>query len=110
MRTQNLKKKKKISKEQLTKASKKPFKGKTKVHLKKTSDFPGGPVIKNLPSNAGDVGLIPGFGTKIPHAAKQLSPCTANTEPKHHDERSPCTAMKTQCSQNLKKTKGKDEA
>ena len=23
-------------------------------------DFPGGPVVKNLPSNAGDVGLIPG--------------------------------------------------
>ena len=109
MRTQNLKK---ISKKQLTKAGKKPFKEKTKVYLKKTSDFPGGPVIKNLPSNAGDVGLIPGFGTKIPHAAKQLSPGTATTEPKHHNERSPCAAMKTQCSQNLKKKKsqGKDEA
>ena len=22
-------------------------------------DFPGGPVVKNLPSNAGDTGLIP---------------------------------------------------
>ena len=32
-------------------------------------DFPGGPV----PSNAGDVGSIPGLGTKIPHAAGQLS-------------------------------------
>ena len=30
--------------------------------------FPGGPVIKNLPSNAGDTGLIPGQETKIPHA------------------------------------------
>ena len=28
-------------------------------------DFPGGPVVKNLPSNAGDTGLIPGQGTKI---------------------------------------------
>ena len=36
-------------------------------------DFPGGPVVKNLPSNAEDVGLIPGQGTKIPHAAGQLS-------------------------------------
>ena len=27
-------------------------------------DFPGGPVVKNLLSNAGDVGLIPGQGTK----------------------------------------------
>ena len=31
-------------------------------------DFPGGPVVKNLSSNAGDVGLISGQGTKIPHA------------------------------------------
>ena len=38
-------------------------------------DFPGGLVVKNPPSNAGDAGLIPGWGTKIPHAAGQLSPC-----------------------------------
>ena len=38
-------------------------------------------MVKNLPSNAGDVGSIPGQGTKIPHAAGQLSPCTATTEP-----------------------------
>ena len=25
-------------------------------------DFPGGPVAKNLPANAGDMGLIPGPG------------------------------------------------
>ena len=31
-------------------------------------DFPGDPVVKNPPSNAGDAGLIPGQGTKIPHA------------------------------------------
>ena len=37
-------------------------------------DFPGGPVVKNLPSNAGGAGLIPGRGTKIPHAMGQLSP------------------------------------
>ena len=29
-------------------------------------DFPGGPVVKNLSSNAGDVGLILGWGGKIP--------------------------------------------
>ena len=33
----------------------------------------GGPVFKNLPSNAGDVGLIPVWGTKISHAVEQLS-------------------------------------
>ena len=44
-------------------------------------DFSGGPVVKNLPSNAGDVGLNPGGGTKIPHGARQQSPCATNTEP-----------------------------
>ena len=44
-------------------------------------DFPGGPVVQNLPSNAGDTGLIPGRGTKIPHAAGQLSLRAATTEP-----------------------------
>ena len=43
-------------------------------------DFPGGPVVKNLPSNAGDVGSIPSRGTKIPHAVGQLSPHTATRE------------------------------
>ena len=43
-------------------------------------DFPGGPVVKNPPYNAGDVGLIPGQGTKIPHAAGQLSPSDTTTE------------------------------
>ena len=32
-------------------------------------DFPGGPVVKTLPSNAGDAGLIPGRGAKSPHAS-----------------------------------------
>ena len=32
--------------------------------------FPVGPAVKNLPSNAGDEGLIPGGGTKIPQATK----------------------------------------
>ena len=37
-------------------------------------DFPGGPVLKNPPSNVGDVGLISVWGTKIPHTAGQISP------------------------------------
>ena len=40
-------------------------------------DFPGGPVVKNLPFNAGEVGSIPGRGTKIPHVG-QLSPRATN--------------------------------
>ena len=47
------------------------------VQLKPTSwDFPGGPVVKNLPSKAGDVGSTPGQRTKILHAARELSPCS----------------------------------
>ena len=30
-------------------------------------------VVPNLPCNAGDAGLIPGQGTKIPHATGQLN-------------------------------------
>ena len=45
-------------------------------------DFPGGPVVKNLPCNPGDVGSIPGQGTKIPHAVEQLSLRASGTEPK----------------------------
>ena len=37
-------------------------------------DFPGAPVVKNLPCNAGDGSFIPGRGTKIPHAVEQLRP------------------------------------
>ena len=37
-------------------------------HQKRTE--PGGLVVKNLPCNARDVGLIPDRGTKIPHAAE----------------------------------------
>ena len=48
-------------------------------------DFPGGLVVKNPPSNAGDAGSIPGRGTKITHAVGQVSPHTTTTEPAHHN-------------------------
>ena len=48
-------------------------------------DFPGGPVVKNPPCNAGDEGLIPGGGTKIPRALERPSLCTTEN---------PCAAMK----------------
>ena len=31
-------------------------------------DFSGDPVVKNSPSNIGNVGLTSGHGTKVPHA------------------------------------------
>ena len=43
-------------------------------------DFPGGPVVKNPPSNAVEMGSILGRGTKIPHAVGQLSPRATTTE------------------------------
>ena len=39
--------------------------------------------LKNLPCNAGVVGLIPGWGSKIPHTTGQLSLCAMTTEPMH---------------------------
>ena len=40
-------------------------------------------MVKNPPSNAGDAGSIPGGGTKIPHAAGQLSPRASTREPRY---------------------------
>ena len=51
------------------------------IKIKSFRNFPGGPVVKNLPSNVRDTGLILSPGTKIPRAAGQLSLCTATTEP-----------------------------
>ena len=41
-------------------------------------DFPGGPEVRNLPSNAGGTGSIPSQWTKIPQALGQLGPCIAS--------------------------------
>ena len=58
-------------------------------------DFLGGSVAKNPPANAGDMGLAPGWGTKIPQAAEQLSstsceywsPCAATRELTRYNRR-----------------------
>ena len=42
-------------------------------------------MVKNPPSNAGDVGSIRGQGTKIPHAAGQLRLRAATTEHVSHN-------------------------
>ena len=46
-------------------------------------DFPGVPVVRNPPSNAGDASSISGPGTKIPYAIWQLRLNTTTTEPTH---------------------------
>ena len=71
------------------------------------SDFPGGPVVKSLPANAGDVSLIHGpgrfhmlRGNKTP-ASQPLSLCPRTHTPQQEElpqweahtpqpERSPC--------------------
>ena len=42
--------------------------------------FPGGSVVENPLTSAGDVGLIPDLGRKL-SAAEQLSPHTGTIEP-----------------------------
>ena len=59
---------------------------------KQQRDFPGSPVVKNPPSNGGDVGSVPGQGAKIPQvgvgvggetkpAPQLLSPCAQSHKP-----------------------------
>lgn len=69
----------------------------------------GDPVVKNPPCNVGDVALIPGQETKIPHATKQLNlrlqllsmcaPELCTTARVCVASMMPHTATKTQCSQ-----------
>ena len=57
--------------------------------LRGWGDFPGKSVVKNLPCNAGDSGLSPGQGTKIPNAREQPSPHTTTRDSVRHDKRFP---------------------
>ena len=84
------------------------------------ADFPAGPVVKNLPANAGDMGLIPGpWGSHMPwgnqvcvpelvsHALELMFPSKRS----HRNEKtplsatgeSPRTATKAQSSQKFNK-------
>ena len=40
----------------------------------KNKDFPGGPMVKTLPYNAGGAGSNPGQGARIPHASQPKKP------------------------------------
>ena len=62
-------------------------------------------MVKNLPSNAGNVGSIPGLRTKIPHALGQLSPHSTVREmlrepESRNNEKILPAAAKTQRSRN----------
>ena len=60
-------------------------------------DFLGGSEVENLPSNAGDLGSIPAWRTKIPQASGQLSLGTTAREGLHVTRKSLHATMKTQC-------------
>ena len=55
----------------------------TEFKVSQWEEFPGSSMVKNLSSNTGDTGLIPGGRTKIPHAVGQRSLCSATKEPMH---------------------------
>ena len=46
---------------------------------KQRKDFPGGPVVKNLPANTRNMSS---WSKKAPHATDQLSPRATTTEPR----------------------------
>ena len=60
----------------------------TEVENVGSQDFLGGLVVKNLLCNAGDMGLIHGWGTKILHATEQLS-LHASIESPHAETEDP---------------------
>ena len=55
---------------------------------KKKRDFSGVPVVKNLPANAGDMGLIPGLGRS--HMLQSNKACVPQLlKPAHPRARAP---------------------
>ena len=102
-----------------------PYSAETSIKRGEDKDFPGGPVVKDLPSSAGLTGSIPGQGMKIPRVVGQPNPLAAATreptcrscEPARSrtlalqqeklttTRESRRTAMKTQCNQNKKERK-----
>ena len=56
-------------------------------------DFPGDPVVKNLPSNAEDGSLIPSWGTKIPRCLMAIK-LMLHTREAHMPQQRPSAARK----------------
>ena len=67
--------------------------GGTGIQLRPGADFPGGPVVKNPPSNAGGTGSIPGRGAEIPHASGQLTQPKINNVNKYFFKRPGATEI-----------------
>ena len=65
------------------------------IQQKPGTSFDGGPVVKNSPCNVGDKGLIPCWGTKIPHIVETVSPSAPTPEPMHHNKPSQVTQKRS---------------
>ena len=65
-------------------------------------------MVKNTPSNAGDVGSIPGQGTKDPTCHRKLSPWATTRQAWEPSPRSPCTLELTLCTQEEPACHNKD--
>ena len=66
------------------------------LETEKSRDFPDHPLVKNLPSKIENTESIPGGGTKISHAAWQLSRPATITEPMGHTrEKLTCCSEKS---------------
>ena len=90
--------KKKLLQQNISSVQKNP---RNNIKISISGESPGGPVVRNPPSSGGDSGSIPGWGTKIPHAAGQLSP--------HASAKSLCAVTRTWSSQINKLKKKKNE-
>ena len=64
--------------------------GIVKATEQEARDFPGGPVVENLPCNAEHAGSVSSWGSKIPQASEQLSPCATTREFLHPVKDSVC--------------------
>ena len=95
----------------ITKIRKEPKCPQTDEWIKKMWcwDFPGSPVVENMPSDAGDPGSIPGQVTKILHASGQLSPCDTTTEPACSTAWAPQLKKTTHCKNDPAQPKKKKD-
>ena len=58
------------------------------IRVEVCGGFPGGPVVKNLPSKAGDMRSVPGGGTNITHTVEHLGPhSTVKTQSSQEKEK-----------------------
>ena len=63
-----------------------------KFHLR---DFAGGSAVESPPCNVGDLGSIPGQGSRILHESEQLGLYVADTDTKHCNEKSQVTQQRS---------------